>query len=1579
MRHHTATASRLVGLLLLSLWSGEWSMAADRYWVAKEAGRWSTPACWAATSGGLGGAGVPGAGDRAVFDAGGTGAARIDGDVPGTVGSLHVTPAYPGTITQARDLVVRGDLTLEGRAPIGWTFPRATTLTELRARQKERSSDELDPEEDREADLIPEDTPATLTVSGTLTLGAGATLLCPRSATDGLGAGRTLRVGGDLRVLGTLSADGQGLLSGPGTPKQPAAFSPTTPIAPAGAGHGGRGGYVTIEKTLWKGGGTYGSITAPISLGSGAPEVDLRRVDVPDVRGNSPVECWSGAPALGGGAITLVVGGATLLTGRITAHGRAGDTGASGGSVFLTTGTLTGAGLLAANGSQGPAYGWGRGPGGGGRVAVVLTKGTTTDRVALQAFGGTGRFSAPAAAGTVYVRLATQSPEQGTLIIDNNGRHPRALLQNATAVSDAAMGSYAFGTLLVRNAGVLVIDDNDTVTADRLGTDGNLGGVVLAFGAFTCPTLQTRVRETLLPEAVLDEKHVNPLRGFALGRMPSLREEQLARSFSLAYYPTLRQCRISGNLSKTVPAELVQTVTGATVTVTPADTDTVLASGTLEISPAKAGEVTLQLPDLPDGAYAVRLTLSTGQPVAPLTFQRKRFPWEGNTLGLTETIYPPFEPLAVQGHDVRLSQRRYRMNGFGLLDEVVSLERHLLAAPMALKLETAEGLQSWTFGERGFLVDKPHLAVYHAAAATGPLAVATRTAIEYDGCAKVQLELKPGKQPGEVKRLWLEIALNDAEVPLFHEADFEGMRRDYVGVTPRGGKISWGPFQGAWVPPKWEVQQGTEGQDPAVIWTGADTRPWRNPTVNDFVPYLWLGGPERGLAWFAANDRGWITDPTRPAQVLTREGDRVVLRLYLIDRPTTVTAPRTLIFGLQASPTRPMLKDWRVKDYQGTAPWGPMSPLGAAYCSDKYPLDRDFTLIDRWLEARKADKPDFGFFSAKADDLLAREAWPAPYTPKHWLDRWALMAPRTGMSLYFEEHWTNPIHEEHDYFKDEWFGGGQTFSRSLQDFSLYYAHELLRRGFSLYFDNTYLKTSHNTVFNDAYLTADGRVQPACTIWEQRAYYQRIWNLMNAVQAQHPEYDLKFIHHMTNALHLPHSTWATATMDNEWSWLDNATGRCPAVFPPEVLLAEMTGRQTGTQGNAFYPIGAFDYRAGADAPKKQEIPAHLVRREWAMRLVHEIRREGGSRDETLWRSLGYGQPGVRVVNYWEDGTRIRVADPRVKWLGLLRPTPPIGALVLQSYTPEAVTTAVTVPGARVLLDLDTREQLLLDATGTGTLALPEQFGTRLFIAAARAEDLPAAGQQGMLAYDDFELGWSNLWEGANRYFQLTPATENPANHVLTITPSREPGGPYPMLGAKAGALPAVSAYELSLKFRLPELPATPNTERAMIRVFYALGRLGAGEEAPALEDDDPDGDKAAPPGKRVVFGCALDVNTVDGQSYWAPSLPRGSVDNRQLGRIDIGAFFRIAANRTVGTQTGRAAVSAHLGRPDTGWHRLTLRVEGARHTLALDDQPFFDGETDATVTPCLILETAHGGHFSRLELDEIAIRRVTGEK
>ena len=89
--------------------------------------------------------------------------------------------------------------------------------------------------------------------------------------------------------------------------------------------------------------------------------------------------------------------------------------GGSGGSVWITAGTLAGSGSVQANGS----YSNYAGGGAGGRIALYYdTSSLTLDASHLQAYGSSGYvYGGP---GTVYLRQEG-GDARGTLLVDNNG------------------------------------------------------------------------------------------------------------------------------------------------------------------------------------------------------------------------------------------------------------------------------------------------------------------------------------------------------------------------------------------------------------------------------------------------------------------------------------------------------------------------------------------------------------------------------------------------------------------------------------------------------------------------------------------------------------------------------------------------------------------------------------------------------------------------------------------------------------------------------------------------------------------------------------------------------------------------------------------------------------------------------------------------------------------------------------------------------------------------------------------------------------------------------------------------------
>ena len=252
------------------------------------------------------------------------------------------------------------------------------------------------------------------------------------------GAGVTLNAASiEVDAGSSINADGQGYVPAAGPGGAPFGTNP-------GASYGGVGGVVNGYVSP----SSYGSVTAPIDLGSGGSSTNGT------VNGS-----YGGA---GGGAVRLIVTGTLTNNGLISANGQTENgentlaSGGSGGSVFIQTATLAGTGSIQANGG-GAFY---PGGGGGGRAAVYYTTNSGFNLDLVTANGGGG--GANGSPGTVYTLGANTN-----LTVSDNVALP-------------ANSNLSYSTITVNNAGSLTLGSGTTLTAESItvstGSTVNIGG-----------------------------------------------------------------------------------------------------------------------------------------------------------------------------------------------------------------------------------------------------------------------------------------------------------------------------------------------------------------------------------------------------------------------------------------------------------------------------------------------------------------------------------------------------------------------------------------------------------------------------------------------------------------------------------------------------------------------------------------------------------------------------------------------------------------------------------------------------------------------------------------------------------------------------------------------------------------------------------------------------------------------------------------------------------------------------------------------------------------------------------------------
>ncbi len=330
------------------------------------------------------------------------------------------------------------------------------------------------------------------------------------------------------------------------------------------------------------------------------------------------------------------------------------------------------------------------------------------------------------------------------------------------------------------------------------------------------------------------------------------------------------------------------------VSVTSEKPDAPLATGAIKDFTYDFGQAILQVSkgSLPAGTYSVTLKAmdkDTGKPLGfedKVTLERKIYEWENNNLGVTDKAFHPWPALKVDGDKAIAWGRDYQFTGLGLPSSIMTLQpepsrgekvRDVLAGPVRLVAQSGGKKLAWKEGTKTVKrISEVQIDVTGSAEADGLKAELGGT-LELDGFYKIHLKLTPtGAVPLDSIRV--EVPLPTEAARLFNHSA-ENMRENKTFAD-------------------------FEGMPDGVIWNSKDAA--RNMLVaGNFLPTVWIGDEDRGVAWMCNNDRTWATDLNKACLDVLRQGDETAFRMHLLNAPCELKKPIEVTFSLQATPIKP--------------------------------------------------------------------------------------------------------------------------------------------------------------------------------------------------------------------------------------------------------------------------------------------------------------------------------------------------------------------------------------------------------------------------------------------------------------------------------------------------------------------------------------------------------------------------------------------------------------------------------------------------------------------------------------------------
>ena len=202
--------------------------------------------------------------------------------------------------------------------------------------------------------------------------------------------------------------------------------------------------------------------------------------------------------------------------------------------------------------------------------------------------------------------------------------------------------------------------------------------------------------------------------------------------------------------------------------------------------------------------------------------------------------------------------------------QVTSAGKSILASPIRLAVEPSTAFTAIR-GSGKLLERKDDSARWEWKGQSEGFDIDARMTGDCDGFCWYEITLRP-KKPVTLTSLRLEIPRTAETARYLHSASFAWGKETARGVAELGG--SW---------------------------------------KSGFMPHVWLGDEDRGMAWICESDQGWKTSDPATALEVRASGSTRVLHRKSDPRDVQDQCPITFKFGLQPTPVKPVSFKWQAR------------------------------------------------------------------------------------------------------------------------------------------------------------------------------------------------------------------------------------------------------------------------------------------------------------------------------------------------------------------------------------------------------------------------------------------------------------------------------------------------------------------------------------------------------------------------------------------------------------------------------------------------------------------------------------------
>lgn len=530
-------------------------------------------------------------------------------------------------------------------------------------------------------------------------------------------------------------------------------------------------------------------------------------------------------------------------------------------------------------------------------------------------------------------------------------------------------------------------------------------------------------------------------------------------------------------------------------------------------------------------------------------------------IGEDNTVPPPWTPLKYNDYfKVDCWNREYDFQNETFLKQINNAGIDILNAPLNFNIKQDGETVKFKNIVQQYTEKSADKGIVIVESGSGNLKLTSRITVEFDGMIRVDGSLSSIK-PEKIDSMALEIPIKSEIAKYLYASRGEDLGVGYCG--------------------DWEARIGKLGDY------------WKSK----FTPFVWLGDEDKGLVWFAENNKDWRTAKEDSEIEIVRKGEQTLLRINYADKPFELSKPFEFTFGIQATPVKPRPVDWRKMRYGSfndnkeassiVIGWAGRRPNSNIYWGLKY----DYAKLRGELNAAR----NLGFKSIVPYSFPQIGDGDSPEI-RYYLEEWA-REKSDGHPRKYPMDWKS----ENKEFPFTYLSYA---SKSYQNYWIYNFYNLLKNIPELkgiYYDGAIVASSNNPKQSCLYIK-DGKERSTYPIFAARDFYKRVYKMVKSINK-----DNTITGHISCTRGIPCEAFFDILVDGEHlaGYLARKNYDYVDTIPLDVWRTQFTCRQIGGIPVFLPQIDRAFFQNAKKVQDMKDVYAKSTRTLISMLLVHDI--------------------------------------------------------------------------------------------------------------------------------------------------------------------------------------------------------------------------------------------------------------------------------------------------------------------------------------------------------------------------------------